>query len=275
MLKLICFALVCENTCTREVTAPEKKQHRRIIKIQWNLPSWNTSDIPLSTNVNSCIIHSYFPLSNPSSRLGQQVSFFSSPSPSKTGRGVKHPAADRTGFSSFPLPPIHSPHRKANSGFILDGQPLSARTFWRLTLQCVHHLSTWLTDPKLPSSTAAPRLREEPRPSFSSSSTKTATSPRVSIVNKNTRSRHRRSRWLMCRLPAQTGPAVPIATPSYRSCNGHSAPSHTPVAATMQSLSTHFYAFGANCWQFFSPNPMPDGFCLGLDLRMTEWNIML
>ena len=275
MLKRICFALVCENTCTREIKTPEKKQHKRIVKIQWNLPSWNTSDVPLSTNVSSHIIHSYFPLSNPSSRLWARQ-LLQLPVPLRSRQRCKTPSCRQDQVQLFPCLSSHSPHRKANkqSSFI---QPLSAQTFRRLTIQCFHRLSTApsstrLTDPKLLPSTAAPCPREEPGPCFSSSSSK------VSIVNKNTRSRHRGSRWLMCQLPARTGPAVPIATPSYRSCDGLSAPSHkrgvllalTPATATMQSHSIHFYAFGVNCWQFFSLNPMPDVFCLGLDLQMKQ-----
>lgn len=180
------------------------------------------------------------------------------------------------GSAVFPFPPATRPTERQTQK-LYSGQPLSARAFWRLTIQCFHCLSTnpsstWLTDPKLPPSTTAPCPREEPEPSFSSSSTKMAPSLWVSIVNKNTRSRHRGSRWLMCQLPAQAGPAVPIETPNYRSFDVLSAPSCKPLAllaltpapATVQSHSISFYAFGANCWQFFSLNPTADGFCLGL-----------
>lgn len=118
----------------------------------------------------------------------QQDSFFSCPCPSEAGRGAKRPAAGRTTFRRFPFPPATHPTERQTEQFHPGaGQPPSAHTFGRLTLQCFHCLSTvpsstWLTDPKLLG------------PSFSSSSSKMGPSPQISLANKNTSPRHRVSR---------------------------------------------------------------------------------
>lgn len=99
----------------------------------------------------------------------QQDSFFSSPCPSEAGRDAKHPAAGRTTFSRFPFPPAtHPTERQTEQFYPGAGQPPLAHIFGRLTLQCFHCLSTvpsstWLTDPKLPPSAAAPCPKREAR----------------------------------------------------------------------------------------------------------------
>lgn len=120
MLKHICFALVCEKTCTREIKAPEKKQHKRIIKTQWNLLSWNTSDVPLSTNISLHVIHSCFPLSNPSSWLSARQ-LFQLPVPLWSRQRCKAPSCRQDHIQPFPFPSSHSPHRKANRAVLSWG----------------------------------------------------------------------------------------------------------------------------------------------------------
>lgn len=119
MLKHICFALVCEKTCTREIKAPEKKQHKRIIKIQWNLLSWNTSDVPLSTNISSHVIHSCFPLSNPSSWLSARRLFQPPSAPLKQAemQSAQLPAGPHSAVS-LSLQPL-APQKGKQSSFIL------------------------------------------------------------------------------------------------------------------------------------------------------------
>lgn len=61
---------------------------------------------------------------------------------------------------SLSLQPL-TPQKDEHKFFSGTGQPLSAHTFWRLTIQCCHRLNTapsntWLTDPKLQPSATAP-----------------------------------------------------------------------------------------------------------------------
>lgn len=131
MLKHICFALVCEKTCTREIKAPEKKQHKRIIKIQWNLLSWNASDVPLSINISSHVIHSCFPLSNPSSWLSARQ-LFQLPVPLWSRQRCKAPSCRQDHIQTFPFPSSHSPHRKANRAVSSWGWTAPIGThFWK------------------------------------------------------------------------------------------------------------------------------------------------
>lgn len=132
MLKCSCFALVCENTCLREIKAPEKKKKKAaqllkdneifLVEIQAMYPG---------QLMEVCILPSQIPAPG-----SEQDSFSSSPCPSQAGRDVQCLAADRTRTSLLPLLPATCPTERQTEQFYSGtGQPLSAHTFWRLTIQ--------------------------------------------------------------------------------------------------------------------------------------------
>lgn len=195
----------------------------------------------------------------------EQLSFFSSLSPPKQAE-MQNAQLPTTGSApALSLFCSHSPHRKASRAVLFWADPVSthiSKTVYSVLPSFNHFPIQYLFD-QLKAAALHYSLLSRRGDRLLLLQLQTGPSAWVAILNKNARSRDRGSRRLMCQLPAQTGPAVPTATPSYMSCDGLLG--HFLLLVLPHHCSFHpFLCLRGKLLTIFLSS-VPEGFCQGLD----------